>query len=73
SFVKIDAVHVAIERFQSLLEQYNQQHPLQPTLVSSIGVVHWSPELDINLEDLLDAADRAMYQDKAEHHSNKPE
>ncbi|MGL5490093.1 MAG: diguanylate cyclase domain-containing protein [Shewanella sp.] len=73
SFVKIDAVHVAIERFQSLLEQYNQQHPLQPTLVSSIGVAHWSPELDINLEDLLDAADRAMYQDKAEHHSNKPE
>jgi len=73
SFVKIDAVHVAIERFQSLLEQYNQQHPQQPTLVSSIGVAHWSPELDINLEDLLDAADRAMYQDKAEHHSNKPE
>lgn len=72
SFVKPDAVDVAIKRFQSLLDQYNQQHPQQPTLASSIGIAHWSPDSDINLEDLLDAADRAMYQDKAEHHSNNP-
>ncbi|GGM79127.1 sensor domain-containing diguanylate cyclase [Shewanella xiamenensis] len=72
SFVKPDAVDVAIKRFQSLLDQYNQQHPQQPTLASSIGIAHWSPESDINLEVLLDAADKAMYQDKADHYANKP-
>ena len=70
SLVQPDTVGFAIKRFQLLLDQYNQQHPQQNPLKTSIGIAHWLPDSDINLEDLLDAADRAMYQDKAEHHSN---
>ncbi|MCL1119168.1 sensor domain-containing diguanylate cyclase [Shewanella seohaensis] len=72
SFVQPDTVGYAIERFKLLLEQYNQQRPQQRPLETSIGVAHWSPESDMNLEDLLDTADRAMYENKALHHLHKP-
>ncbi|MFV0595248.1 diguanylate cyclase domain-containing protein [Shewanella sp.] len=72
SFVHRDTVNFAIERFKLLLTQYNQQHPELRPLATSIGIAHWSPESDINLDDLLDMADRAMYREKAVHHSHKP-
>lgn len=71
SFIERDTVNFAIERFKLLLAEYNQQHPEHP-LETSIGIAHWSPASDMNLDDLLDAADRAMYRDKAVHHSDKP-
>ncbi|QYK09962.1 GGDEF domain-containing protein [Shewanella mangrovisoli] len=71
SFIERDTVNFAIERFKLLLAEYNQQHPEHP-LETSIGIAHWPPASDMNLDDLLDAADRAMYRDKAVHHSDKP-
>lgn len=71
SFIERDTVNFAIERFKLLLAEYNQQHSEHP-LETSIGIAHWSPASDMNLDDLLDAADRAMYRDKAVHHSDKP-
>ncbi|MFB2686673.1 diguanylate cyclase domain-containing protein [Shewanella mangrovisoli] len=71
SFIERDTVNFAIERFKLLLAEYNQQHPEHP-LETSIGIAHWSPASDMNLDDLLDAADRAMYRDKAVHHLDKP-
>ncbi|MFB2648531.1 GGDEF domain-containing protein [Shewanella mangrovisoli] len=71
SFIERDTVNFAIERFKLLLGEYNQQHSEHP-LETSIGIAHWSPASDMNLDDLLDAADRAMYRDKAVHHSDKP-
>lgn len=70
SFVHRDTVNRVIERFTQLLEQYNQQHPKQHRLATSIGIAHWTPDSDMGLEDLLDSADKAMYQDKAAHHSD---
>ncbi|WP_088211008.1 GGDEF domain-containing protein [Shewanella sp. Shew256] len=71
SFIERDTVNFAIERFKLLLAEYNQQHPEHP-LETSIGIAHWLPASDMNLDDLLDAADRAMYRDKAVHHLDKP-
>lgn len=68
SFVHKDMVNHAIERFKLLLEQYNQQH--QHRLATSIGIAHWTPDSDICLDNLLDCADKAMYQDKAVNHSD---
>lgn len=70
SFVHRDTVNRVIERFKQLLEQYNQQHPKQHRLATSIGIAHWTPDSDMSLEDLLDSADKAMYQNKATHHSD---
>jgi diguanylate cyclase (GGDEF)-like protein len=72
SFIHKDAVNQALERFKLLLEQYNQQHPQQHRLATSIGVAHWTPDLDVSLDDLLDLADKAMYQDKARRHKDDP-
>ena len=63
SFVHKDTVNHAIERFKLLLEQYNQHH--QHKLSTSIGIAHWTPDSELGLDDLLDCADKAMYQDKA--------
>ncbi|MCS6204399.1 GGDEF domain-containing protein [Shewanella baltica] len=72
SFVHSDTVNRVIERFKLLLEQYNQQHPKQHSLATSIGIAHWTPDSEMSLEDLLDSADKAMYQDKAAHHTGAP-
>lgn len=69
SFVHRNTVNLAVERFKLLLEQYNQQHPQQHRLATSIGIAHWTPDSEHNLDDLLEAADKAMYQEKAQHHS----
>lgn len=71
SFVHRETVNLAINRFKLLLEQYNQRHPLQHKIATSIGVAHWTPDSDVSLEDLFDSADKAMYQDKAAHHGDK--
>ncbi|PIW61990.1 sensor domain-containing diguanylate cyclase [Shewanella sp. CG12_big_fil_rev_8_21_14_0_65_47_15] len=71
SFVHRETVNLAINRFKLLLEQYNQRHPQQHKIATSIGVAHWAPDADISLEELFDSADKAMYQDKATHHGDK--
>ncbi|MCP3129835.1 diguanylate cyclase [Shewanella sp. KJ2020] len=70
SFVHRETINLAINRFKSLLEQYNQQHPLDHKIATSIGVAHWTPDSAVSLEDLFDSADKAMYQDKATHHGD---
>lgn len=53
-----------LNRLESTVQRHNQAHPQCPPLSISIGVVFHAPGSPCSLEDLLQEADRLMYEHK---------
>ena len=53
-----------IERIKNKLSEFNSKKSRNYDLSLSIGVAHYSPESPCSIDELLDRADRSMYEHK---------
>ncbi|MBD0369455.1 MAG: PAS domain S-box protein [Pyrinomonadaceae bacterium] len=61
---ELAAERVVTARLWENLESYNQQETRPFDLSLSVGVVHFNPEINTSIEELIAQADKAMYRDK---------
>ena len=61
-----------LNRLESAVQRHNQAHPQRPPLSISIGVVFYAPESNRSMEDLLEEADRLMYEHKRSKRACRP-
>ncbi|MCF7890406.1 diguanylate cyclase [Candidatus Bipolaricaulota bacterium] len=58
-------VYEVVERLQQALDQWNDQNTLLDfPLTLAMGVSHWNPDQDRDVEEALKEADKEMYKDK---------
>ncbi|MBS3765528.1 PAS domain S-box protein [Candidatus Bipolaricaulota bacterium] len=54
-----------VSRIKDELKKWNQEHDmLDFPLTVAVGLAHWSPDQDSDVEDALEEADKKMYEDK---------
>ena len=58
-----------IARLEAAVRRHNQEHPESPPLSISSGVVFFAPDSKSSLDELIEAADRLMYEHKRDKHA----
>ena len=61
---KKEGIEMMTNRLKKNIAEYNQDHPAPYSLGLSLGVTPCDPEEPVDLEQLLNRADRALYQEK---------
>jgi len=59
-----DSVNIITERFHKILALHNKKEKRNYNISISVGIAYYDPESPCSLDDLLNKADRAMYEDK---------
>ncbi len=57
-------IDLIVERFQKKLDEFNTKKKLRTVLSVSVGVTYCDPDCPYSIVDLLDKADKAMYEQK---------
>ena len=59
-----DSINTMNNRFQKSLDDYNKKYNRKYEISASVGIVYYDPESSSTLDDLVNEADKLMYEQK---------